>query len=130
MGLDEDGAAVVEPEVGGAYTELWLGPLVRAQWRGLFLEVGYGLFAIRADDGRGDLPASDGDATSAFRTLPSVAWVLALGGDVPLADRVDLVLRLEYRVRYYDRRGGDPLAGDVVHGTQNLTPFVGVALEL
>lgn len=126
-GFDASGAAVVDPAVGGVYAELWLGPLVRGEWRRLFLEVGYGLIGIRDDEGRADLPASDGDTDGAFRTLPSVAWTFGLGGSVSLGTRLDLELRLEYRIRYYDRRGGDALADDVVHGTQNLTPFVGLA---
>jgi hypothetical protein len=40
---------------------------------------------------------------------------------------LDLVLRLQYRIRYYDSRGSSALAGGAVHGTQNYTPFVGVA---
>jgi hypothetical protein len=40
---------------------------------------------------------------------------------------LDLVHRLQYRIRYYDSRGSSALAGGAVHGTQNYTPFVGVA---
>jgi hypothetical protein len=128
-GFDEEGRAVVSPEVGGGYRELWLGPITRAQWRRLFVELGYGLLALRGDDARGDLPASDGDSRSAFRGSPAVVWLLALGGDIPLLPRLDLALRVEYRIRYYDRRGGDALAGEIVHGTQNLTPFVGLVFR-
>lgn len=37
------------------------------------------------------------------------------------------MFRIEYRIRYYTSRGGEDLAGEVVHGTQDITPFVGVA---
>ena len=71
-----------------------------------------------------------GDTSTSLRTLPTVAYLANFGAAVPLDDRFDLVLRLEYRVRYYDRRGDAKLvtaAGDpVVHGTQNFTPLVGL----
>ena len=38
-----------------------------------------------------------------------------------------IVLRLEWRIRYYDERGGQPLMDGIVHGTQELRPLVGVA---
>jgi hypothetical protein len=130
-GFDEDGKATVAPTVGGDFTELWVGPLVRAQWRTLFAELGYGALGLRDDDARGDLTTADGDTSTALRTLPTVAWIANFGGGVPLTEELELVLRLEYRVRYYDRRGSDKLrtaeGDEVVHGTQNLTPFVGVA---
>lgn len=62
-----------------------------------------------------------------FRTHPTIAWMIGLGGTVPVTEALSVALRVEYRVRYYDRRGGHPLAEDAVHGTQNLTPFLGVA---
>ncbi len=46
---------------------------------------------------------------------------------MPASDELSVALRVEYRVRYYNRRGGHALADDTVHGTQNLTPFMGVA---
>ena len=126
-GLDPDGAATVEGRVGGSFLEFWIGPLLRAQWRGLFAELGWGALGLRSDDARDDLPASDGSTDGVFRTSPAIAWLVALGGVVPIEDAFSVVFRLEYRIRYYVSRGGEDLAGDLVHGTQDITPFVGVA---
>lgn len=127
VAFDAQNAAVTSGRVGGAFAELWMGPFVRAEWRMLFAELGYGLYGVRRDDARDDLRAEGGDVSSALRTSRAVAWVLGAGGRVPLMRRLDLVLRLQYRVRYYDRRAGAALAGRAVHGTQNLTPFIGVS---
>ena len=48
----ENGRTVTTGETGGAYSELWFGPLVRAQWAYIFAELGYGLLGIRSDDAR------------------------------------------------------------------------------
>ncbi len=128
--LDADNKTVIEDETGGSYTEFWMGPFVRAQWRTLFLEVAYAPLGIRSDDARADLPTADGDTDTALRTSYSVAWYAALGGGVPVTDALEVVMRLEFRVRYYNRRGSDKLADELVHGTQNWTPFVGVAWKL
>ena len=135
-GFDADGRALVAPEVGGAYSELWIGPLIRAEWRALFIELGYGAFGARHDEARDDIPAENGDSGGLLRTHPSIAWLLGLGGGLPLAElpgtgSLELSLKLEYRVRYYTRRSGSPLASgpggaEAVHGTQNLSPFAGV----
>lgn len=124
--FDADGAPITQGELGGAFRELWLGPLVRLQWSTLFAEVGWGAFGIRLDDARRDLPNSAGEEGT-FRTSPSIAWLFGLGSYVPLRGQWSLALRLQYRIRYYTRRGGRPLANDIVHGTQNFTPFVGIA---
>jgi hypothetical protein len=126
-GFDPDGKTIVEGNLGGAYYELWIGPLLRAEWRRLFVELGYGALGARVDEARSDLAAEGGAAAGALRTRATVAWVIGAGGGVPLAEDVELALRLEYRVRYYDRRGGKPLANGIVHGTQNFTPFAGIA---
>ena len=128
-GVDADDMAVTSGELGGPYTEFWVGPIVRGQWSTLFAEVGYG-FGLRADDGRSDLPAIDGDTDGALMTSPAVAWLFAVGAGVPIIDGLQAVLRIEYRVRYYDRRTSGDLDSSLVHGTQNLTPFVGIAWEI
>lgn len=125
-GLDAEGNPVVVSE-GGRFLELWLGPVLRVQWRGLFAELAYGALGVRRDRARDDLPDEDGDVDGLFRVSPRVAWSFGLGAFVPVHANVDVVIRLQYRVRYYDQRGGSSLANDVVHGTQNLVPFVGVA---
>lgn len=126
-GFDEDGKTVISNETGGAFQELWMGPLVRAHWRSLFFELSYGALGMRNDAAREDLQDADGKTDSALFTSPTIAWMAALGGGVPLTDSLELVLRMEYRVRYYNRRGNGPLKDSIVHGTQNFTPFVGVA---
>ena len=128
-GFDMDGATMVEGRVGGGYLEFWVGPMIRAQWRGLFAELGWGALGLRSDDARDDLPAAGGDTDGTFRTAPAIAWLVALGGIVPVVDAWSAVFRVEYRIRYYDTRGGDDLAGDIVHGTQDVTPFVGIAYQ-
>ena len=125
-GLDADGNPIVASE-GGRFVELWLGPVLRVQWRGLFGEFAYGALGIRRDRARDDLPDEDGEVDGLFRVSPRVAWSFGVGAFVPVHRNVDVVLRIQYRVRYYDQRGGSALANDVVHGTQNLAPFLGVA---
>ena len=84
---------------------------------------------IRWDDARDDLQTAEGDASGALYVKPSIAWLAAVGGGVPMTASLELVFRLEYRVRYYDRRG-DPLKDSVVHGTQSITPFIGVRWKI
>jgi hypothetical protein len=125
--FDDEGKPTIQDETGGSFQEFWAGPMVRAQWRTLFVEVAYGALGVRLDEARKDLPDVAGNTDSALLTSPSIAWLLALGGGVPITDVLELVIRLEYRVRYYDRRSNGALNDEVVHGTQNFTPFVGVA---
>lgn len=127
VALDDENKTITEGEVGGDFSEFWTGPLIRATWRGLFLELGYGVFGTRDDDARGDLLDEDGQTTDPLRTSPTVAWMVGLGGNVEVFENIDVVLRAQYRVRYYDSRGGKPLTDELVHGTQNFTPFFGVA---
>ena len=121
-----DGVAIVDRQGGGGFSETWFGPLVRAQWESLFLEVGWGPLGFRSDDGRVDLPAG-GEASGAFQTTPSTAWLIGIGAAVPLLLDLELVMRINYRIRYYESRGGDDLDGGLAHGTQDLIPFVGLA---
>lgn len=125
--FDADNRPIVVGEVGGGYTEFWVGPIVRVRWRQLFAEAGYGLFGIRSDDARDDLSTVDGDTESALRTSRAVAYLFGVGAGIPLNKNLQAVVRIEYRIRYYDRRAGQPLIDETVHGTQNLTPFIGLA---
>lgn len=128
-GLDAGGTPVINGRIGGSYREFWMGPLLRIQWKGIAAEFGYGALGVRSDDARDDLPTAAGE-TGALRTSPRIAWHAALSGYVPVHPHVDVVFRVQYRVRYYNRRSGESLASGVVHGTQNLTPTVGVSWRL
>ncbi len=124
--FDSGGAAVVGGEIGGGYSEIWVGPMVRGAWRGLHLDIGYGVVGLRSDDARSDLPSSTGDTVGSFSTSPTVAWLIGLGGAVPITDRIDLTIAAEYRVRYYTERSGNPILGGIEHGTQSLVPLIGL----
>lgn len=124
--FDSTGAAIVTGQVGGGFSEIWVGPLLRAQWRQLHLDIGYGAVGLRSDDARSDLPSSTGDTVGSFSTSPTVAWLIALGGSVPITDNLDLLVTAEYRLRYYTRRSGDPILDNLEHGTQSLVPLVGI----
>jgi len=123
--FNDGGKPKVDPELGGSYSELWVGPMLRAHWRQLFFEFGHGTIGMRWDDARDDLEAEDGATSGALHVMPAIAWISAFGGSFPIDDALELVLRLEYRVRYYDRRD-EVLKDEAVHGTQNFTPFVGL----
>ena len=110
---------------GGDFWEFWTGPLARAEYRKVFVEVGYGFWARRGDDARSDLPAEGGDVQQALGTLPSVAWFGSVGMQLRVSRQVDVVARMTFRVRYYNRRGDTPLADNMVHGTQSYQPFLG-----
>lgn len=121
------GRTVTREEYGGTYSEFWLGPFVRGQWQYFFGELGWGIVGIRDDALRSDLPSATGDTTGTFDLLPSVALFAGLGIAVPINDRLDLAVRFEYRLRYYKGREGQPFKDDFDHGTQNITPFIGVS---
>ena len=70
-GFDAQGATMTTDQSGGPYQEIWIGPVLRAHYRFVVAELGYGLVTFRNDSGRDDLPSSTGDRSSAFRTLPS-----------------------------------------------------------
>lgn len=126
-GFDDDGKTKVTNQLGGNYTEFWFGPLVMVNWKQIFFEIGYGLIGIRSDDGRDDIPSNSGDTGSSFTTNPLISWLISVGGFVPLSDDLDLLLELEYRNRYYNERGGEPLTSDIDHGTQSISPIIGVS---
>lgn len=121
------GKTVTKDQVGGPYSEFWIGPFIRGEWKNLVGEFGWGLFGVRSDDGRTDLASTRGDTTGTINLLPSVALFAALGASVPLENQFSLVVRLEYRLRYYKGREGEPFVNNIKHGTQNITPFVGLS---
>ncbi len=126
-GFDDEGKTQVKNQLGGSYSEIWIGPLVHVHWKQFFLDGGYALYGRRIDNGRSDIPSKTGDITSSFRTSPSFAWLIGAGGNLPVADDLSVVLKVDFCIRYYDQRGGEPLAGDIVHGTQSLAPSIGIA---
>ena len=123
------GRTVTKDKVGGDYDEFWLGPLARAQWRNLFGEAGWAIAGFRNDDARNDLRTTSGDTTGTLSLLPSVALFASLGTSVDIVDKLGLVIRLEYRLRYYEGREGREFANGLKHGTQNITPFVGLSWQ-
>ncbi len=129
VGFDADGRATIDPAIGGRSTELWAGLVVRGEWRWLFADLGYGLITRRWDTGRDDLPAADGSTDGAFRAEPAVRWMLTLGAAIPVRPNLAIVFRLEWRIRYYDQRGDQPLRDGIVHGTQEIRPLFGVAWQ-
>jgi hypothetical protein len=126
-GFDAAGKTIVENRLGGSYSELWVGPLLHLHWKQFFLDGGYALYGRRIDDGRTDLPSTTGDTTSTFSTDPSFAWLLSLGGNLPVADDLSVIIKVDWCLRYYNQRGGEPLAGNINHGTQSLAPAIGIA---
>lgn len=126
-GFDSEGRTQVRDAVGGHFAELWLGPVVQLRWKLLSLDIGYGAMGVRSDDARQDLPSSTGDTEAAFTTHPALAWLAALRANVPIVENLDAVLAVEYRFRYYTQRGGNSLVGNIEHGTQSITPLLGVA---
>ena len=126
-GLDDEGRTQVQNKLGGSYSEIWIGPLVHLHWKQFFLDGGYALYGRRTDNGRSDLPSTTSDTTSAFSTDPSFAWLISAGGNLPVTGNLSVVLKVDFAIRYYNQRGGETLAGDIVHGTQSLSPSIGVA---
>lgn len=124
--FDSLGRALTTGMLGGNFTEFWAGPFVRASWKSLSAEIGYGAIGIRNDDGRADLPSASGDTTASFRTSPVVAWMAGLGATVPVNQDLDVFIRAEYRVRYYVERNGEDILNGAEHGTQSFTPVIGV----
>jgi len=114
---------------GGDFSETWIGPFIRSHYKSLYFEVSYGLFGRRRDDGRDDVPDINGSVQDALRTSSRVAWVFGLGSAVPLNDHFSLVLRLQYRIRYYNQRGSENLLDNVVLGTQDIFPFIGFQFD-
>ncbi len=126
-GFDAQGAAKTKDKIGGDFSEVWFGPIVRVSWKNFFVEGGYGALGSRTDEARTDLVSSSGDSTSSFSFHPTIALLAAIGAGVPILSNLDLTVKMEYRLRYYSKRGGLPLQTNIEHGSQNITPFVGVS---
>ena len=126
---DASGAPTIVDKVGGSYTQFWIGPTVRAFWKTLFLELSYIAYGIRWDSARSDIPNTSGDGASTFRISPSVAYLITFGGGVPITDTLQAVLRLEYRILYYDRRGVQSCRGFSLRNSEH-SPSGGVSLDV
>ena len=100
--------------------------MVRIHYKQAYFELAYGAFGTRDDDGRGDISPTPGDTSDSLRVSRSVAWMFSLGMFFPITEYMDLTLRLQYRIRYYDEQGGSPLQDNVIHGTQDFTPYIGL----
>ena len=118
---------VIENSLGGNYSEFWLGPLVAFSWKQLIGELGYAVIGTRSDDGRSDIASASGDTTSSFSLKPGIAWIAAIGGNIALTDNLGVLIKLEYRARYYEKRNGESLQNAIQHGTQDIAPFIGVS---
>jgi hypothetical protein len=125
-GFNSQGQTMVTNALGGTYSEFWTGPFLRFAFKSVFLDAGYGLVGLRNDNSRDDIVSSSGATTGTFSVNPSVAWFAGIGLKAPLGERLSLVVKVQYRFRYYDKRDGDPLMNNIEHGTQNFSPFVGV----
>lgn len=129
-GFDSEGKTTVKDKVGGTYSEFWFGPVIQAFWKHFIFELGYGLVGIREDNGRKDIPNSSGETDGIFTLNPSVAWLVNIGGFIPLYKALDVTLKIEYRGRYYNERGGKKLLNNIDHGTQSIVPVLGVRWNL
>ena len=107
---------------------LYISSLV--MWKQFSLDVGYAPIGIRSDDARTDLPSTSGNTSDSFETHPTIAWLIALGGTIPIGSTLDIFIKVEYRVRYYNKRSGENLEGDINLGTQSIAPIIGVAWQL
>jgi hypothetical protein len=126
-GFDDEGRTRVRNTLGGVYREFWFGPLVQFTWKTLSVEWAYAAIGMRSDDGRKDIPAADGDVSKAFRTHPTIAWMFSVGAAVPVLEQIDLVVRIQYRARYYNKRGSKDLIDNIDHGTQSISPLIGLS---
>lgn len=125
-GFDQTGKTIVTDRIGGTYTEFWTGPIIHVFYNQLHAAFGYGLFGIRDDTARKDIPSTTGDVESAFKLDPSFAWLISLGGRFSVIESLDINISLEYRARYYNTRGGNDLRDNINHGTQSISPLFGV----
>lgn len=125
-GFDQSGKTLVKDGIGGTYTEFWAGPILHFFYKQLRASFGYGLFGLRDDTARQDIPSTTGDVESAFKLDPSFAWLISLGGRFSVIESLDINISLEYRARYYNTRGGNDLRDNINHGTQSISPLFGV----
>ena len=129
LSFNSENQAVTNQKNGGAFSEIWIGPMIQFNFDQAFFEIAHGSFAIRSDDGRGDIPDSENDKSSSFKVTSSIAWKLQFGYKINLSKNLDSFIKIQYRVRYYDRRD-QKLNNNYVLGSQNITPVLGLSLKL
>jgi hypothetical protein len=127
--FSSENAAITDQKNGGSFTEIWIGPIIQFNYHQAFIEFAHGTFAIRKDDGRVDIPDNQNDNKSSFKAVSSVAWKLQFGYKINLSEKLDSFIKIQYRVRYYDRRDGT-LKNNYVLGSQNITPVIGLSYSL
>lgn len=125
-GVDASGTPGTRDKLSGTQTTYWFGPIIRGNYRWAFLEAAYIAFGRRSDTAYPTL-ASTGGSRDAFRTHPLKSWLFSAGFGVPMNEALDLVVRVEYRYLYYNRRGSEKLPNDIVYGNQSIRPHIGVA---
>ena len=128
-GFDAEGKTQTKDGIGGTYTEFWIGPLVQLQWKQLTLDLGYAPYGTRSDNARNDIPNANGSTDGSFSLHPTIAWLISLGGGFNVVENLDVLIKIEYRPRYYSERGGEKLINEIEHGTQSIVPVIGVAYE-
>lgn len=126
-GFDSDGKTQTKDGIGGTYTELWIGPLIQLQWKQLTLDLGYAAYGARSDNARSDIMNINNSIGGSFSLHPKIAWLFSVGGSFTIFENIDLLMKIEYRPRYYSERGGSSLINNIEHGTQSIVPILGVA---
>lgn len=126
-GFDSDGKTKVKDGIGGGYTEFWFGPMLQFNYKFLFFDAGYALIGIRKDGARTDIPSVSGDVEKALNINPKIAFLFSLGAEFPINEKLNINVKIEYRARYYDKRGDEPFLNNIDHGTQGVLPMIGVS---
>jgi hypothetical protein len=127
--FDVSGKTLVKNSVGGNFLEIWFGPMLKFSWKQLSLDFGQTVLGFRTDDGRDDIASETGDIEGAFSLHPVIAWVIALGGNFELTKNLDFSVKVEYRPRYYSKRGGKSLMNDIEHGTMSVDILLGIGYK-
>lgn len=129
-GFDAQGKTQTKDGIGGTYTEFWIGPIVQLQWKQLTFDLGYAPYGTRLDNARGDISNASGSTDGSFSLNPTIAWLFSLGGSFSLVKKLAVLIKIEYRPRYYSKRGGEVLSNNIEHGTQSIAPIIGVAYQI
>jgi hypothetical protein len=123
---DAAGETTESQLVEGSFFELWVTLLLRGRFGPMFAELGWAPLILRNDTTRTDLPNVAGETDGVFVGSRAVAWMLAVGGAIPVRRDLDVTLRLQFRIRYLVSRGGEDLAGDEELGNMFVSPSIGV----